>query len=334
MQQGEGYARGSHAYAEGFVMAAAQELGPMLLDPPVRLSHVPETLSPEDAHELRWYLGGDALFMPEGSTFGAQLERAALFATIAPCRRCNETGRAPKRGTYAEALKIWQRAEAKRLKMQVSRSGHGGMLLSLLGIDLRVYTPAEAAEIIGPIPEHLTKKCSTCDGTGVVATQLGGGKALTARPTGSSREPWTNSGASMGDPNLARYGRVSRRLCAVRARDALGCAALELYHQPGGSYGAVWVLTDAGQDLLRDNAQGLHPTQLFANIQAAARDNASHPRAGTIARASFEAGQLVRRGAVVWNAQGRLIERKPEGAPATVGAWCDVVALGPTFRGE
>lgn len=284
---------------------------------PARL--IPETLSTADARELRWYLAGDALFMPQGSTFGAQLERMANLVTTAPCTRCGGkrnpftpgTGRIPnvksqqgKRLGYRAAIEWWQRKELKRMGVTVT-SGRGLEAMQALG--LAAVHKDEVEEMVGPLPESLLERCKRCDGSGVTIQRQRTSGYATARPTGSSRAPWSDAGAMMGDPNLARYGRASRRLAAVRSADPMGSAALELYHQPGGSYGSVWVMTDAGQELLEDNPQRLHPQQLFVNLRAAHEKKPSARIATLFARAAFEAGQLVKRGARAWNTHGPLV---------------------------
>jgi hypothetical protein len=304
---------------------------------PARL--IPETLSIADARELRWYLAGDALFMPQGSTFGAQLERMANLITVAACTRCGGkrfpfqpgTGRVPTaKITYAKAVERWQKSELKRMGVTVT-TGRGLDAMRLLG--LAAVDPSEVAEMVGPMPDSLLKRCSRCDGTGVTVNRSRSGGSPTARPTGSSRAPWTDAGVMMGDPNLARYGRASRRLQAVRRADPMGCAALELYQAPGGSYGSVWVMTDAGQELLADNPRRLHPEQLFVNLRAANEEKPVPRMTALFSRAAFEAGQLVRRGARAWNVFGPLVppdelKRRPKGddaplklAPATLDEW-------------
>lgn len=297
-------------------MAAAQQIGVESKPAP---DHVPETLSSGDARELRWYLSRSGLFMPEGSTLGAQLERAMLLSAVAPCTACGGkrggsvpdtpgTGRAPKRGTYRQAIKAWQDREVKRLQIVVAtgRDDTPG-IVALRAIGILVVKRADLAEIIGPLPDSQTERCTRCSATGwatVIATS--GGRPVTARPTGSSRTPWRPNGAQMGDPNLARYGVVSRRLRAVRSADPTGCEALELYHAPGGHYGSVWPMTDTGRELLRDNPMGLDSDRLFANITAVAHASPESRYRGIIAQAGFEAAELVRRGAQAWNRLGPL----------------------------
>jgi hypothetical protein len=283
---------------------------------PARL--IPETLSVADARELRWYLAGDALFMPQGSTFGAQLERMANLIQTEPCTRCGGkirpytpgSGRAPnvrnqqgKRLGYRQAIEWWQRRELKRMGVTVT-SGRGLDAMRALG--LAAVHKDEIGEMVGPLPDSLLEKCKRCDGSGVTVLRERRGTP-TAKPMGSSRKPWTDCGVMMGDPNLARYGRASRRLGAVRSADPVGSAALELYHQPGGSYGSVWVMTEAGTEMLSDNPQRLHPEQLFGNLRAANQEKANSRLSGLFSRASFEAGLLVRRGARAWNAFGPLV---------------------------
>jgi hypothetical protein len=218
------------------------------------LPSVSAILCASDAEDLRWYWGSGGISAFDRSPLAGMLARAELYGRVArPCRHCggdttkweggsgfvdSRTGSAPEAAT------------AKQLEYA-----------ALIGIDL--------SSVPAPLGDRV---CDKCGGRGWVATGNAprGSGVVTARPTGSSIKH--EGGVEMDIGDMARMGRVSARLSALRGRSSSVPAAhaLEAYYSPdGGSLGALWHLTPAGTKMLRTNPQRLPPTQFFANEREA-----------------------------------------------------------------
>jgi hypothetical protein len=250
-----------------------------------RLESVSPVISARDARDLRWFFGTGGLDVFASSTFGAQLERAALFYSGgAKCRRCRGTGFVP------------QNARRWRKTTQLER-------------ELQRFVGQKARYLERPFADRV---CAVCDGTGWRARRrrASARAALTARPrfagnggAGGSK-PLGVSGAAVdvGDINLERLGRVEGRLARVRVHSAISVEVLGSYYAPEGAQRfSIWHLTPAGKTLGRKNPQGLALSVLFANEVAADREKSDPRRRALIDTAGVQAAQLIDRAHRLWN---------------------------------
>lgn len=276
-----------------------------------------DRLSFEDGRELTWYLCRPGTGL--ASSFGMQLERAMGKTGWVPCLTCGGkrainkpgTGRRPMSNkSYREAIRDWRRKELERLGLLISE---GPIAAALEELGRRTITKSQAEAAFAELPESMTRLCKRCGGTGMLHSWLHSKTVLTARPTGSSKSTGASAHVSMADPDLERFGRVSRRLRHVRLTTARGAVALEAYYA-GGFMSAVHEYTVLGRRLLLEgNSARLAPQKFFANMEADAQ------RAGNEFSASMrllmlqldrQARVLVAEGARAWNKHGRLVEPK------------------------
>lgn len=245
----------------------------------------------------------------EESTFAKQLERASLLGrSFRPCKRCGGrrapwrlgTGFIPLDSTvsYREALRRYQQREAKLAGLAIAQ-GFNVARLQALGIE--VISQRRANELFPELPPLKCRECSTCNGLGIVDRALRSGGPATARPTGSSKHGSAGPSVTLDETALERHGRVSRRLKAVRARLPLSEDVLRAYYEPGGSYAAVWVFTEAGQKMLADNPRKLHPEQLFDNLREQEQGIHDFGRKTLLDAAQRQAIELVKACGRQWN---------------------------------
>lgn len=252
------------------------------------LSPVSAVLSAADAEDLRWYFrtGGMGIFCP--SPTAALIAQLEMYGrTARPCERCggdpvkwragtgfidSSTGKAPEQPT-------------------VSQSD----MLRILDIELPF--------VLGD------QLCPDCGGRGwrIPKSKKHARAALTARPNGGAGKGKrkANTGVEVDVTDLARLGRVSGRLSAVRAAEGNipAAAALEAYYSPdGGSLGALWHLTPAGKTMLRTNPHRLPPSQFFANERAAQSEKPSAKRKALFDTAEEQAAVLFEAACRLWNA--------------------------------
>jgi hypothetical protein len=256
------------------------------------LPKVSAIISARDSEDLRWYFKTGGLNMFSGSPLGAMLHKMELFHTAArPCTKCGGdlqrwnggTGFMPEEtdSESPKGLATDKQAEiAALLDIQLAREG-----LAALGCKL----------------------CTSCGGRGWALpkrkTQLT--KPLTARPTGGSKQGGQGNGVDVSDQNMARLGRVSRRMDMVRAAQGNypAAAAIEAYYSPdaGDDVGCLWHLVPAGKTMLRGNSSKLHHTQFFQNLRAEDRQNPDNNRQLQFAAAQEQSTELFRVSCQMWN---------------------------------
>lgn len=241
----------------------------------VRKSERVRTTEPEDVRELKWYFAQGGLSVFGSSTFGVQLDRAALFAFGGyDCKRCRGSG-------FVSSTKQKRQANERQAE-----------LLRMVGIDPK--------KLLAPAADRV---CAKCDGMGWVARtrKRHDSGPLTARMTGSSKHGGAG-GVDVGDVNLARMGAVQARLTRLFEASPTLHTALEAYYSPdGGSLLALYAMTAAGRKLLRKNPLGLPARQLIANEVADQKDKPNPNRRALLAAAEQDAQDLHRSAVEGWN---------------------------------
>lgn len=228
--------------------AYVSEDEPELVESTLVLEPVSALLSAGDTEDLRVYLrtGGFGVF--EHSPFGAMLNRAEMFAKVArPCLRCGGDRKRWIGGTGFVSRDTG--------KSPTEPSAKQKEWMALLDIEL----PPALGDTL----------CGDCKGRGwgMPRSRSQGGGAITARPMGSSIRQ--QAGVEMDVADLARLGRVSAMLNAVRATSIVSWATLEVAFAPHGTErSAGWHITPAGHKMLKTNPQKLPPAQFFANERA------------------------------------------------------------------
>lgn len=252
-------------------------------EPHFDLPKVSAVIAASDAEDLSWYFrsGGLGVFMP--SSTGTLIDRLKLMAPGRPCENC---GGDPASG----------------------RSGCGFVVTKARGkppsVDQRLILAMLELDIPDEMPPGADQVCKECDGRGWVMGRISNAKkALTARPTGSSKRGG-GGGINVTSENLERLGRVSGRLSALRAAQGKVPAdlALEAFYAPGGgSTAALWEFVPAGKTMLRKNTQKLPPTQFFANERADQSDKPNQNREQQFKTAERQASELHHAACVLWN---------------------------------
>jgi hypothetical protein len=263
-----------------------------------------------DATELRWYFSDPPIAgVFTESSFGAQLERAELFGLGGrPCTKCGGdrqrgtlgTGFAPKSGKgYRGELQRYRRREAQRLGLRMVPFD---AVQGWRDLGIKAASPEEIAAWL---PDNLVRECPACHLVGWVQGRPRRGGPQTARPTGSSiqvgaREP----SGSVNETALARYGRLSRLLEAVRHRSELARGALEVYYGPGGgSVTCLWALTDPGREYALSLPNPFHVSarQLLDNERSAQTESPSTERAKRLGPVARAASNLWDHASETWN---------------------------------
>jgi hypothetical protein len=233
------------------------------------------TMSPGDAEALRWFFGFEPDSGYGASTLAACLERLELSGTQAkPCERCG--------GEDADD----------------PNEAHGGSGF--------LENPASRAQTrgISGVPPAADMICSTCAGRGWILTRstMHAHGALTVRPTRAHVRIVVRE-ISTSDIRVVRWlGQMTGRLDKVGARSALALDVLATYYGPrGGTFGALWAMTDAGRAMLENNPFRLSPAELFANERAAERRSSKPERARLFREANDSAEDLLAIAAALWN---------------------------------
>jgi hypothetical protein len=297
---------------------------------PIRIS---STLEAEDVHELRLYARESGLFMPQRSTFAAQLKRAELNTFGSRnCSKCGGSKHGPGRGfvpankriNYTRALAAYRAREVKRYGWSVCNSDKQRADLRACGLE--AYTREQIALMFPEIPLLPCRECPACHGAGIIAktSKTRSSKPLTARPTGSSKAP-AEGGSEMDEASLHRRGKVDSRLAMVRARAPSCAGVLDAYYAPGAEcLAAIYRFTKTGQRLLRQNHLGLTDRQFFDNMRDAQATTPDLHRGMMLANAEDEAHELLGLACQTWNTimaeNVARSARDAKGRPLEVGA--------------
>lgn len=261
------------------------------------LAEVPSTLDAQDITDLRWFFKTGGLDVFSGSTFGTQLEAAAMYAhRIRRCPKCKGSGFAPKNAKSKRPTTAYERAWMifKRRKER----------LELVVAD---------------------EQCRKCLGMGYLVmsrrqSKRGDDSKITARPTGGSMKGKKSPpSVTVADGDLARLGRVTARLLGAAQISADAVDVLAAYHGPSfdpvvregepsghgrGGLFCVWPMTPAGKKLLRrsgSQAQDLYPLAALSNELAAQRAR-PEPNRGVLLRAcETQAAELYAGACRAWN---------------------------------
>lgn len=282
------------------------------------LAPAPASIVGSDWDDLSWYFrtGGTDVFA--ASTSGAQWERASLFSrSWRACERCGGDTAAGRAGLGFVPSKSRGRVP----------SAHEAELLRLL--DLYVDELPPAADVV----------CSACGGRGILTTDhchVDAGRALTARPTGSSVKSDMGGSVLLDDASVAKLGRVTALLAATHAAAPRAAQVLAGYFSPEWSYDSdqdererqlaaapksrriaigkrrdgicglfgVWPLTPAGKTLQKASPK-LHPLAALANANAAQRARPERRRGALLAAAETQASELFEEACRVWNGCSR-----------------------------
>lgn len=354
---------------------------------------VSTTLDPEDVADLRAYAKEDGIYMPDHSTFAAALLRAELTSMgCTGCRQCGgnkarsgrgfvlknpEETKKPRNGfrkraagapkktepknakLYKIALRDYRKKQAKRHGWMVATTPRQRDQLRARGNE--AYTRAEIALFFPDLPELLLKLCSNCKGKGTIPrkSKARATKPLTARPTGSSKQPMEGGGAEMDEEALHRRGKTDRRLAEVRKRLELsgkadkywvrarlvesgdvGHGVLETYFMPGNeTLKSLWPFTKHGQMLL----DAPNPNNLTVRARVTALLDAVHlsqdrEKRGWIDLADREAQTLLELYITTWNTiVAELVARSAvarNGRSLAVGAKVMILSAGKPTPGE
>ncbi len=237
-----------------------------------------------DEDDLRLYFAQGADFFAAPSTFGRQLEQAALFSCeLRPCKRCG-------------GFDAYQQGDEF-----VAEKGGSGFITSSRDWRARrllASISAERGHEVAGLPGDLT--CPTCQGRGWVQRPLSRDVAPTVNLTGSSVvgsnvEPGGDLGA------LQRFGRVDRWLFRLARRSKLMWQVCAGYYAPEGSLAALWILTTTGAKMY---AGRLNPSLNEAEFFHVERDlQVTQPsvlRAEQFARCDGEARVLLEEAWATW----------------------------------
>lgn len=264
-----------------------------------------QRISADDSSELRWYFSDPQIAgVGTGSNMGAMLERAAIMAiALSPCNKCGGSRDTDSPGTgycaraggaYQKALDRYRRAEAKKLGLRLCSDRETAEEWKRLGI-AKVATGEDIAQ---ELPDHLTKRCQKCEGTGMVQRRRNNrGGPQTVKATGSSVNGNPDAMHWVDEQALARFAGVGRKLDRVMAVSRMARACLGVYYAPGGgSIGSLWRLTEEGQRFIRvtPNPQDVAPEQLMQNER---EDNRQHPTAERTAMFS----KIAQQSAELWD---------------------------------
>lgn len=247
-----------------------------------------DVIPPEHARELRRYLeiGGT---VGVKSSEGAMLERAALYGHHSrPCTTCH--------GDVAKGLPglgfIWgpSKGSAKRHTRALELAAEVNASLGL--------PPPTERDLLGD------EVCPDCSGHGWVVdmrrAHRANRSAITAKPTGSSQDPWSGGGDPADPGILALLGIVSRRLRALASPHAEVLCAYFLPSPIHESPRAVWPLTPAGKTLLRGSHPDTSPWQAIAELMRAQDASPCPKRAQQFKAADEQAERLLTAAADAW----------------------------------
>lgn len=281
--------------------------------PRPKLVTVPSTLEADDVKELRWYSRQTSLFAPTHSSFYSQLQRAALLSFGSRnCTRCGGSADPDRPGRgflplkprikYEEQLRRFRVAECRRLGFSWRRSAKEVAKLRALGLEAWTWSMIE--EFYPELPSLECKECPSCKGRGVIPRQVRArnSRAITARPTGSSKHGGNGPSQDTDEASLHRRGRIDRRLARTRTRCPRVAFLLDAYYAPGAeSLTSIWRFTKIGQLLLEQNHLGLTDREFFKNSRDAQKRNPDKHRAWQFDRADSEAQELLDLACRTWN---------------------------------
>jgi hypothetical protein len=340
---------------------------------------VSNTLEPEDVADLRAYAKEDGIYMPDHSTFAAALLRAELKSMgCTGCRQCGgnktRTGRgfvlkdpdAPKKvkrkgfrkrksaaakqkpepsqaRLYKLALRDYRKHQVKVNGWMVATTPRQRDQLRQRGNE--AYTRSEIAFFFPELPPLNLRLCTNCKGAGTIPrkSKARATKPLTARPTGSSKQPDEGGGSEMNEEGLHRRGRTDRRLAEVRKRleasgevekywvkpehiADVGGGVLETYFAPSNeTLKSLWPFTEYGKKLLdMPNPNGLTLRARITATLDAVHLSQDRDKLGWINLADREAQELLDLYVTTWNTIiAELVKRSSidkVGAKLKVGA--------------
>jgi hypothetical protein len=253
----------------------------------------PGRMDPRSESDLEWYwCFGQALF--ERSTFGAVLERQALFGNqTKPCDVCGGSGFDENDDSCAEC-----RGMGFVVTGRVGKRSADVQFSTRKCPDCRIPKKVGSKRVsVDDCPD-----CKTCHGKGYVEQQ----PAVCAKSDKSDE-----IGYEPDDGALRRYAKVSRRLEAFTAAHPEHAEVLRLYYGTDGlrwgrtKWGRLYScipLTAAGRKLLHGtpNPQELNRQQLFANIVNAQDQSSSQAKAGAILSGVHQAAKLYAAACAAW----------------------------------
>ncbi len=259
-----------------------------------------------DADDLRWYYrtGGHDRFSASAS--GRLWERAELFARHArPCLRCGGDDKLWKGGTGFE-IEGWTKPKPARPRAPVKLTLRERDALVLLDMTEAEFLASKAAKRLAKVDGDLrafsTRVCRDCKGHGWKHTKTSARRKITARPMGSSIKGRSGKSVEVRGEDMARLGRVSRRLDAVRRLDARAPPVLESYYsEDGGTLLSLWWLTPAGRTMLHRNGAKLQPAQFFENERVLQELQPEQGRDNQFKAAEAQARMLLDEVVRAWN---------------------------------
>jgi hypothetical protein len=273
-------------------------------------------INAEDSTELRWYFSDPQIAgVGTGSNMGIMLERAAIMAiALSPCNKCGGsrdddrpgTGYCARiGGTYQKALDRYRKMEAKKLGLRLCADRAAADEWKRLGIT-KVATGEDIAQ---ELPDHLTKRCQKCEGTGMVQRRRNNRSGpQTVKATGSSVNGNPDAMHWVDEAALARFASVGRKLDRVATVSPLARACLGAYYAPGGgSIGSLWRLTEEGQRFLRvtPNPQEVAPDQLMQNEREHNREHPMAERTVMFSKIAQQSAELWDQACRTWNEAAR-----------------------------
>lgn len=242
-----------------------------------------------DEQDLRLYfdLGVDHFAPP--SNFGVQLELAERFwGELIPCVGCG--------GVEAESFVT---DDGEEIFTKNERAGSGFVT------DGRAWRKTKnLARLLGselPPPEDLI--CPTCEGHGWVRCAARR-KKPTVQRTGQTPPSIPADPFSLIE-RMDRFGRVDRILYRLRPADPTAYAALATYYGPSGSLAALWCLTTAGKEMLRECSLAVTEAAFFKILRDRQTKSFDAERARQFAEADVQARLLLEEAWVQWNRWAR-----------------------------
>lgn len=372
--------------AEASIPEQVSEVRTVKPKPPPKVSNV---LDPEDVADLRAYAKEDGIYMPTHSTFSAALQRAELMSMgCTGCRQCGGNKVRSGRGfvlknpdppptskkarerarrasgkrkepnearRYRLALRDYRKAEAKRNGWMIATTPRQRDQLRQRGNE--AYTRSEIAFFFPELPTLKLKLCSNCKGDGTIPrkSKARATKPLTARPTGSSKQPDFGGGAEMDEEGLHRRGKTDRRLAEVRKRlshaskaaaflrpsnSSEGAGVLETYYAPGNeTLKSLWPFTKHGAMLLDgENPNNLTVRARITTLLDTVHLSQDREKQGWIDLADREAQALLDLYVTTWNTiVAELVARSAisrNGKRLAIGSKVVVLSAGKATPGK